>query len=282
MAACSLAVNTDGLSGGGSGDSGTADGTSSPADAGDETSPARQDGAPGSDAGSLHETGTLDSAAPEAAPPDSGEADGTSAADGASTPDAPSGSDATVQDSPLSDGPAQEASGPTPVDLAATKDVYVQDGTSANTNFDTDAQLIVKARSQTGLNRISWLTFDVSGYSNVSSARLRLYVGSLDSSSTVTIPLLVDYAPTASDPWDPAGITWNTQPPSGGMVASANVDDTAVGTWIEIDVTAAVAADTDGQSTFMITSTPVTNRGAIFSSTRGAEPPVLRITGMHP
>src|SRR5581483_1787940 len=139
-----------------------------------ETSPGRQDGAPGSDAGSLPETGTLDSAAPEAAPPDSGEADGTSAGDGASTPDAPSGSDAapsdaTVQDSPLSDGPAQEASGPTPVDLAPTKDVYVQDGTSAGTNFGTDTQLIVKLRTTSGSNRNSWLTFDVSGYSKVSS-----------------------------------------------------------------------------------------------------------------
>jgi hypothetical protein len=189
------------------------------------------------------------------------------------------GSDATVADAPATDsadGGTPESGGPT-TDVNPTKDAYVEDGTNANANFGTSTQLIVKTRSAVGTNRNTWVTFDIAPFTNITSAVLRLYVSNLDMANQNTIPLIVMYAPTASDGWSETGITWNNVPASGMQIAQGSVDSAALGTWIEVDVTTAVRADTDGASTFVITSTPATNRGALFSSREGPQPPVLRV-----
>jgi hypothetical protein len=272
---CSLVVSTSGLSGGpplqdgGAPDAAVDSGSDDamrPDDhdsfAGDSTSP---------DAGPLPDTGApLDTGAPDADTIDAGSAD-SNAADGPA-------------DSAPADAGAHDSSGVvTTTDLTPTQDAYVQDTPYADTNFGTDPQLIVKTRSMPGSNRNSWLSFDIAGFSGITAAKLRLYLNSLDTANTNTIPVVLYYPPDSADSWTAATITWNSAPSYGtNTLGTVNVTDPQIGTWIEYDVTAAVAADANGVATFVLTSTPATNRGAIFESSRGTASPVLRITGAHP
>jgi hypothetical protein len=176
-----------------------------------------------------------------------------------------------------------DAGGLATVDLTPTRDAYVQDGTSADTNFGTSTQLVVKTSPATGVNRNSWLSFDTSGFSSITSATLRLFVSSLQTTATNTIPVILYYPPDSSHGWTESTITWNNAPPAGtNALGTVNVNDPQIGTWVEFDVTAAVAAETDGTPTFMLTSTAAANRDAIFSSREGAHPPALKVTGTQP
>jgi hypothetical protein len=256
---CSLVVSTSDLTGGPPLDAGPAD---SGADAGsdDATRPDTRDSASDDastlDAGETDAGGSLDSGRTDAGTPDTGAPD-------SSRPD--SGSTVTT------------------TDLTPTQDAYVQDTPYADTNFGTDTQLVVKTRSIPGYNRNSWLSFDIAGFTGITSARLRLYVNTIDQSLTNTVPIVLYYPPDPADGWTTSTITWNNAPAYGtNILGTVNINNPQIGTWIEYDVTAAVAADSDGASTFMLTSTPSTNRGAMFDSSRGTNSPVLRITGVHP
>jgi hypothetical protein len=271
---CSLVVSTSGLADGpplqdagapdAAIDSGSDDATR-PDDhdsfAGDSTSP---------DAGALPDTGALDTGGSDADTIDAGSADSNAA-------DAPA-------DSAPADVGARDSSGAvTTTDLTPSQDAYVQDTPYADTNFGTNPQLIVKTRSMPGTNRNTWLSFDIAGFTGITAAKLRLYVNSLDTANTNTIPVVLYYPPDSADSWTEATITWNNAPSYGtNTLGTVNVSDPQIGTWIEFDVTGAVAADANGIATFVLTSTPATNRGAIFESSRGTASPVLRITGVHP
>jgi hyaluronate lyase len=169
------------------------------------------------------------------------------------------------------------------VDINPTRDTYVQDGSSADTNFGTSTDLVVKTSPQTGVNRNTWLAFDTSGYAKITAVTLRLFVTSVQSTATNPIPLILYYPPNSSRGWAEQTMTWNNAPPAGtDVVSTLAINSPNVGTWIEFDVTAAVAPDATGAPTFMLTSTPATNRDAMFSSREGANPPVLRITTAPP
>jgi hypothetical protein len=190
-------------------------------------------------------------------------ADGTGSADGA---------DAT-------DSTADRSLQPVTADLRPTKDAYVQDGLGASGNFGTAMVLVVKTTPLVGVNRTTWLSFDISSFSAITSAKLLLYEELLDMTNTNDVPAIVSYAPTASDGWGQLTITWNTAPPAGNPVAMALIPNGTVGAWFEWDVTSSVAADSDGVSTFVITSDTSSARGCNWSSSRGSQPPILRITG---
>src|SRR5262249_28025531 len=65
-------------------------------------------------------------------------------------------------------------------DLNPTKDSYVRSGTYAGTNFGTSLDLILKGNNSTSnYARNDWLTFGLGGYTNITSAKLRLYVKSV-------------------------------------------------------------------------------------------------------
>jgi hypothetical protein len=260
---CSLLVSTSGLTGG-----------APPQEA------AAPDAGPGSGDDATHPD-DRDSSGDDGAR-DAGD---TGAAD-VNTTDAGS-ADSNVADGPAADSARTDAAGDSgsvvTTDLTPTQDAYVQDTPYADTNFGTSVQLVVKTRSVAGYNRNSWLSFDVAGYTGITAAKLRLYVNSLENTATDVIPVVLYDPPAAAESWTAAAITWNSAPAYGTQIlGTVNVDDPQVGTWIEYDVTAAVAADSNGVATFVLTSTPATNRGAIFDSSRGTNSPVLRITGVHP
>jgi hypothetical protein len=193
------------------------------------------------------ETGPPEANAPEMGPPETGAADGPAA---------------------------------TTIDLTPSKDAYVEDGPSVDTNFGASAQLRVKGNDGLTLDRNSWLSFDVSGFSSVSAASLRLWVVTIDTGNTNPIPNQFLYAPTASDGWTENTVTWSTAPAAGQQVAQTTVVDAQLNTWVEVDVTAPVSTDSDGVATFVVTSPQYTGRGLTYSSREGANKPVLRVTGV--
>jgi hypothetical protein len=163
-------------------------------------------------------------------------------------------------------------------DNAPTKDAYVRDGAYATTNFGTDVALGIKS-SATDFSRRTWLTFDISDFASITTAKLRLFVTSLDNSATNAISANVFSTPATSNGWGELTITWNNAPAIGQQIASNSVDTPNVGTWVEWDVTSAVQTEIGGTSTLVIDAQAGSFRGVFFSSREGPYPPVLRITG---
>jgi hypothetical protein len=127
-----------------------------------------------------------------------------------------------------------------PVTILAAADAYVRDGSAyAGTNFGTATQLQVKQGSA-GYTRESYLRFDLSGVSRVTSAKLRLF-GRLDSTADAGVGFAVFNA--ASTTWSETGVTWNTKPVANTTaLGNATVSGTA-GKWYEIDLTAFLQAE---------------------------------------
>jgi hypothetical protein len=102
-------------------------------------------------------------------------------------------------------------------------------------NYGTGTTLAVDAGA--GVRVESYLRFAVTGAAGrpVASARLRLYV----TDASVDGPAVY---PVADTGWTEGGITWATRP-ARGTVPLADVGAVAVGSWVELDVTAAVGGD---------------------------------------
>jgi hypothetical protein len=252
LASCSLLLDTHGVTGGG---------TSSDASSSDESPPV--------------DSGTHD--AVSEAPMDSALADGPGTMDtGGDT-----SNDSAVRDAePDQADVVAEAGGDSggAIDLKPTQDSYVRDGTDANTNYGTDLFLWVKD-SVAGYTRHAWISFNISSFSHVTSAKLRIYLDMLDMGAIAPVNVSVCYAPTASDSWKEATITWNNAPATGPIVTNMSLDTPNLGTWVEFDVTTSVQADTDGVATVVLQGDPAVSRAAIFDSSKSGHSPVLRITG---
>src|SRR4051812_1257975 len=163
-------------------------------------------------------------------------------------------------------------------DLNPTKDAFVRSGTYANTNFGKDVSLTLKG-SSSNYNRNDWLTFNISGKTGITSAKLRLFVKSVGAENANTVPAKLFFAAgSGSDNWSETGITWNNVPAAGVQIASLNITGATAGTWIEYDVTSSVKQEGDGAATFMLTTSSTSNRGVNFASREDVNKPILRIT----
>lgn len=156
-------------------------------------------------------------------------------------------------------------------------DAYVKSGTSANTNYGTNAQLNVATTSAfPNLNYDSYLKFDTASVSNITSAKLRVYARATYSTSSVT-----GVAHAVSDTaWSETGLTWNTKPALGTVLGQVVVNGTT-GAWYEIDVTAYVQAEFNaGRKTVSLALHALSNlaNGIIAQSREGASKPELLIT----
>jgi hypothetical protein len=232
------------------------------------------------------------SASDEPPPVDSGTHDAASdapamdsaLADGPGTMDTGGdASDTGGADSAVGDGEADvvaEAGGDSggPIDLVPTQDSYVRDGTYANTNYGTDLLLWVKT-SITSYSRHAWISFDISRFSLITAAKLRVYLDMMDMGATAPVNVAVCYAPTASDSWKQSTLTWNNAPATGPIVTTMSLDTPNLGTWVEFDVTTSVQADRDGVATVVLEGDPAVPRAAIFDSSKSGHRPVLRVTG---
>jgi len=117
-----------------------------------------------------------------------------------------------------------------------------------DTNYDGDPGRQLSVNSPPSGNRWSYLRFDVSGYTQISLAKLRLYVWS-DYGFGVTHTYTA--YKVSSDTWEEETITWNNKPAVGDAIASAQK---AGGGWVEIDVTSYIEAERtlDGKASLCV------------------------------
>ena len=133
---------------------------------------------------------------------------------------------------------------PTGIHLAPQADAHVIGGVSANGNYGSNVELLCKTDGNLDFTRESYLRFDVSGLSGtVESAKLRLKVASATGSGDTHTAYAV-----ADDSWTESGIKWNNKPSAGSAIAVATAPE--VDAWIELDVSAQVAAELAGDQNF--------------------------------
>jgi hypothetical protein len=144
--------------------------------------------------------------------------------------------------------------GGTTLTFSPIADAYV-DQANPTANFGTATTL--KTDSGTPVVQ-SFLRFDVSGITGktVQKATLRLYVtnGAPDGP-----PMHV----VTDTSWTETGITWNNQPPLGTLLS--DVGALTASTFVDYDVTAALAGKADGEYSIGIAQTPTTD-GVDFRS----------------
>jgi uncharacterized delta-60 repeat protein len=168
---------------------------------------------------------------------------------------------------------------PVATTLTATADTYIQDGSSADTNFGTATQLLVKKSSTTGQNRETYLKFDLSSLSTAASVKLNLFgaLNNTDSPSLVTQVFSI-----ADNSWLETGITWNKRrTPGATALASATITGTTPALYT-FDVTAYVKAQlAAGNKTvsFVLINSANSSPAVIFNSREaGSNKPTLTIT----
>src|SRR5262249_29682513 len=149
------------------------------------------------------------------------------------------------------------------------------DGTSADTNFGTATQLLVK-NSSTGYNRQSYLHFNIGSIPVSKTAKLRVYVESVSAAMSVQA-----YFDSADDSWSETTTTWNNKPTN---YVSADTESLAAGFtgWIEFDVSPEIASESAccSQATFVLKDDAVQNQMTTITSREGATAnrPILRVT----
>jgi hypothetical protein len=157
--------------------------------------------------------------------------------------------------------------------LPPTADAYVRDGSSAPANFGTATTLQTQSSATAGNNRETYLKFDLTTVSSISSAKVRLF-GALSDTTSSNVPAAI--FSVASTTWVESGsgsVTWNTKPVSGATgLASSTITDN-VSRWYEWDVTAYLQAEkTAGRSivSLVIKNSAQSSAFASFNSREAA------------
>jgi glucuronoarabinoxylan endo-1,4-beta-xylanase len=112
---------------------------------------------------------------------------------------------------------------------------YVRDGSFANTNFGTDAEMIVKRNNTVGNSREGYVQFDLSGVNTISNAKLRLNGRLSGTTAPGGVAVNVHYA--ADDSWTEGGLTWNNKPAAGSLVRGSLTVTGTTAQWYEVDLT---------------------------------------------
>ena len=155
--------------------------------------------------------------------------------------------------------------GSTPTTLNATADAYVQDGSAAGANYGSAPSLVVKTGAA-GLNRLTYIKFDLSSVSTINAVKLQLF-GNLSNAADASV--VTNVYSVADTSWTENGITYNNAPVAGtSALASATISGTTgkIYTW---DVTAYVKAQkAAGYNTvsFVLKDPLASNSAVIFNS----------------
>ncbi|HEV2293380.1 MAG TPA: DNRLRE domain-containing protein, partial [Tepidisphaeraceae bacterium] len=122
----------------------------------------------------------------------------------------------------------------TPITIATQWVSYVRNGTYANTNFGVDDQMLVKRSNTIGNTREGYMKFDLSDFTTVSSAKLRLY-GRLSDATEPSVKINVHNASNTT--WTEGGITWNNKPAANATVRGSLTVTGTANQWYEVDLT---------------------------------------------
>lgn len=139
--------------------------------------------------------------------------------------------DFCITESSASLCPSSIGSNPDPgttINLSAQQDAYVRDGSNANTAFgSTDAASLVTKlapSSQTGNNRESYLTFDLSSVTGTITGATLKVNGHTEDSRDANVG--VGAFAVSNTSWTESTITWNNKPASASStLATATVTD---------------------------------------------------------
>jgi hypothetical protein len=101
-------------------------------------------------------------------------------------------------------------------DLEPSGDTYARDGSNADSNFGTAAEMQVRTSGVTGNSRQGFMRFDVSDYASITSARLLLYIA--QSGVSEDLVLAVHAVPDTA--WDEHTLTWHNKPALGPLLGS--------------------------------------------------------------
>ena len=214
----------------------------------------------------------------------------TSYADGAVTNGTPYYYKVTAVNTGGESAPTPEATG-TPVapfnsnpsqSLPAAADSYVQNGSSANTNYGTATTLLVKNDSSSGNTRVTYLSFNLSSITGtITGASLELY-GGTGSGTTGDTDTAWSVATTPA--WTETGITYNNRPALLSALNTAAISSTKQ--YYIWNVSSAVAAaQSGGQSTVSIGITmnsPTGNPDTFNSKENTANNPKLILSVQTP
>jgi len=119
--------------------------------------------------------------------------------------------------------------------LAIGTDAHVRDGAYAGTNYGNAGSASVQTAA-VGRNQWFFVKADTSAHTRgVTSARLRIKASA--GAGTTALALRA-----VSTGWSETGLTWNTKPTPGAVVANASVRGTTP-TWVTFDVTAYVRSE---------------------------------------
>ncbi|MFU1798077.1 DNRLRE domain-containing protein [Paenibacillus azoreducens] len=153
-----------------------------------------------------------------------------------------------------------------PVTLSPMDDSYVHQG-NPSANYGTSASLYVK--NDVANARQTYLKFNLSEFSNVTDAKLRIY----GSSSYNTVLSAYETA----DNWSEGSITWNNKPAQGSLAGSVPMNTAPA--YYELDVTSYVAAEAagDGIISFMLQES-AGKYTTLNSKEKGTNAPELIVT----
>ncbi|OOG16485.1 hypothetical protein BWD42_19800 [Sphingobacterium sp. CZ-UAM] len=141
------------------------------------------------------------------------------------------------------------------IDLVPAGDAYVQDGSSAGTNYGGNTWLIAKDDAP-GYRRVIYLRFDLtplSGASTIQAARIELVGGVSNAADTANAKW--SYYTTTDKDWDEKTINWNNAPTAGTKIGEVNGKFKVNNSVVYFDIPASVlqnALDTDGKLSIKI------------------------------
>lgn len=147
--------------------------------------------------------------------------------------------------------PGSSVRSPLVTTLALSADAHVR-STSASTNYGTATTLLIDGNDGGALLH-TYLKFSIGNVGSISSAKLRLYVANSSSGPN-------EVRVVSSTTWTESGITWSNKPATGTLVAT--IGSASAGTWLEIDITSAVAPN----STVSLAILPGTTDGLDLNS----------------
>lgn len=167
--------------------------------------------------------------------------------------------------------------------LVPVADAQVESGYPTS-NYGTTNNLYVQSSNSGYGNERAWLRFDLSSLAagtTISSASLSLYCW-----KTAGAALPVEVRSGSSDTWTETGITWNTQPSFGDVLATQTLTPGNTNVWYSWDITSFVQAQWAGDKLVSLLVKPVTEGSldatapsyAFDSKEYGSNAPMLQIT----
>lgn len=112
--------------------------------------------------------------------------------------------------------------------LFPVADAYVRDGGTATTNYGTATGLVVKKDGNSGFSRITYLKFDLHGFTDPGTAKLRLQLSGAGTAITGT---QWQVWKSTDDSWTETGINWNNKPANAILLATLQGKRTGTAEW---------------------------------------------------